>query len=247
MLHPITKWVIKNIDTLPNESKYRACNAIRALNWASVIYRNSIKTPVDLKIDIPATYCALHATEEAVAAFICCAQKCGYGADANINIKRHHHKSTISLLAQKLQNFFTDFHPAIAYDEAAQKISLRLTINNDYYYEYLSLKSFTFDHKNNDLGSTDFYQMLLKAFTDEDGLVAEIKRSEQARITTFYATETGYPTGFDEPEEALVRECQLTLGLIWAAIDMNKNDEKINLIQTFLKTAKMAIKTFEKR
>ena len=53
---------------------------------------------------------------------------------------------------------------------------------------------------------------------------------------------TGYPTGFDKPEESLARECQISLGLIWAAIDMKRNEgERIPFIEQALQTASIVI------
>lgn len=100
------RWINEKIKDLPDSAKFRAASAIRSLQWANANY--------DAAMPIPAAYFALHATEEAVASFICCAKACGYGAHAKINLKDHQAKATVSLLAQKVANLLEPYQPAIA-------------------------------------------------------------------------------------------------------------------------------------
>ncbi|KPN63737.1 hypothetical protein AKJ29_14065 [Aliiroseovarius crassostreae] len=70
----------------------------------------------------------------------------------------------------------------------------------------------------------------------------------EARNKIFYASSTSLPTGFDDPSEALTRECQLTLGLIWGAIDLTRNaGQKIPFIEQALQTANIAIAERKKK
>lgn len=75
-------------------------------------------------------------------------------------------------------------------------------------------------------------------FADVDELKAAVKAGQEARNAIFYATDKGSPTGFKKPDESLARECQISLGLIWAALDIKRNEEKlIPFVEQALKTA----------
>ncbi|MEY8099674.1 hypothetical protein AB9F29_20040 [Falsihalocynthiibacter sp. S25ZX9] len=66
MQNEAAAWINSQINELPDRAKFRASSALR---WANGIF--------DSDMPIPACFCALHATEEAVAAFISCAKECG--------------------------------------------------------------------------------------------------------------------------------------------------------------------------
>ena len=88
----------------------------------------------------------------------------------------------------------------------------------------------------------DFYDELVNMFGDVAELRKAVKVGQEARNAIFYASSDGYPTGFDDPSESLARECQLTLGLIWGAIDLTRNEgQRIPFIEQALATANRVI------
>lgn len=201
----------------------------------------------DAGMPIPACFCALHATEEAVAAFISCAKECGYDEAKNINIMDHAAKATVSLLAQKVSGILLHYKVAVALDTKTQTLATRYIVDGQTHYNEASTKLFHYrDDKENAL--PDFYDELVKMFGDVNELKKAVKVGQEARNTIFYASSKGYPTGFDDPSESLARECQLTLGLIWGAIDLTRNaDQKIPFIEQALQTANIVIAELKKR
>lgn len=231
--HEVSQWIIQKISELPNTAKFRAFNSIRSLHWANKIY--------EAGLPIPACYCALHATEEAVAAFVSCAKYCKYGDDAKINIKGHDEKIMVSLLVEKIVEFIQDYKPAIAFDKNTDAIISKLTVDGQPQYNPASTKLIAvFDDSNN--LETDFYEKFINTFGGINDLVEAISKGQNLRNDLFCASDKGYPKGFVKPEQLLKRECQATLSLIWAALDIYKNkDEQIPFIVQALKTANLVI------
>jgi hypothetical protein len=232
-------WINSQINDLPDRGKFRASSAFRSLQWANGIF--------DAGMPIPACFCALHATEEAVAAFISCAKECGYVEAKNINIKDHAAKATVSLLAQKVSGILFSYECGVAFNPKTHTLAARYIVDGRTHYNEASTKLFHYrDDEENML--PDFYDELVKMFGDVNELKKAVRVGQEARNTIFYASSEGYPTGFDNPSESLTRECQLTLGLIWGAIDMTKNvGQKIPFIEQALRTANIVIAGLKKK
>jgi len=232
-------WLNGQLDELPDRAKFRAASALRSLQWANDIFEASMA--------IPACFCALHATEEAVAAFISCAKECGYVDAKMINIKDHAAKSTISLLVQKVSNILYPYEVAVGVNSKTDNIAVRYVLDGQTYYNEASAKLFHFGDPEEKVPS-DFYDALVVMFGDVAELEAAVKIGQEARNKIFYATSTGYPTGFDVPEDSLARECKISLGLIWAALDMKRNEgELIPFYEQALRTAAMVIAALKKK
>jgi hypothetical protein len=226
-------WVNSRIDELPDRGKFRASSALRSLQWANAIF--------DAGMPIPACFCALHATEEAVAAFISCAKVYDYDDAKMINIKDHAAKATVSLLAQKVSSFLRPYQVAVAVDTDTQAMIARYIVDGRTLHNEASTKLFYFrDHQQTKL--PDFYDELVNMFGDVAELKEAVRKGQDARNAIFYASSTDYPTGFNDPNESLARECQLTLGLIWSALDVSRNaGQKIAFIEQALRTATIVI------
>jgi hypothetical protein len=233
MRKDISTWINSQIIALPDRGKFRASSAFRSLQWANGIF--------DAGMPIPACFCALHATEEAVAAFVSCAKECGYDEAKKINIKDHMAKATVSLLAQKVSGILFHYQVAVALNVETQALAARYSVDGETHFNEASTKLFHFrDHEAQIM--PDFYDELVNMFGDVAELKKAVKIGQEARNAIFYASSDSYPTGFDDPSESLTRECQLTLGLIWGAIDLTKNaDQKIPFIEQTLVTANRVI------
>lgn len=235
------KWINDQLEHLPERAKYRASSSIRSLFWANRIY-------YETGLPIPACYCALHATEEAVSAFVSCAKECGYGDDAkNINIKDHAAKATVSLLAQKITNFLAEFQPASALNPKTNRLTARVTVDGDVRYYDEPLK-FLHYGPSQDVIANDYYDKLICSFSDISGLKAAVKQVQESRNGIFYADKNGIPMGFDEPEASLERECQLTLGLLWVSIEIQRcKGENIPFVVQSLRTANRVIDELKRK
>jgi hypothetical protein len=235
MSEEAAKWVNLKIEELPDRAKFRAYNSIRSLNWANTIF-------YEADLPIPACYCAMHATEEAIAAFISSAKESGYGDDAKINIKDHQAKATISLLSQKLSNILSKYSPAVAHEPKSDTLVARLSCNGELIYHPASVHLIHF-RDSKDHVAENFFDDVVKMFDSDIGSLRNaVLNIQEARNGMFYADSCGYPSGFDAPEQSLERECQISLGLIWASIDIHRSKgELAPLIVQVLRTANMII------
>lgn len=226
-------WINKEIGRLPDRAKYRACNSLRSLEWANRIY--------EAGLPIPACYCALHATEEAVAAFVSAAKEGGYGDDAKINIKDHRAKATVSLMAQKISNFISQFDVALAVNPKTDKLIARYTVEGLTYYADASAELLHFKYADSTVAD-DFLDKVLSSYGSVGELKEAVLRGTIARNKIFYADSSGMPSGFLDPEVSLEREAGLTLGLLWAALDISDSKGKvIPLYKQALKTTNLVI------
>lgn len=230
----VAKWINRKIEDLPDSGKFRASSAIRSLQWASRNHESGMP--------IPATYFALHATEEAVATFVSCAKERGYGDDAKINLRDHKAKAAVSLLAQKTSNFLADFSVGVAFDPSSDNLVARFTVDDKVHYQPATTNLFHFTQEKDGDRKQDFRDEIIEAFGGVEDLKQAVIRGQEVRNEILYATREGMPTGFHEPELSLRRECQLTLGLIWAAIDITRSESgSIAFVAQALRTATLVI------
>ncbi len=233
---PAAQWINRKIVGLPLHASVRASNAVRALIWANRI----ADTPDvgDVSMQIPATYCALHATEEAAAAFIRSAQVLGYEGADRLSIKTHKSKAITSLIAQQMSNILNaEVSPAISVHEDSDTLVARWKDSDEFSYGLATLSG-SFFQNGDGSAKQGFTEEILQRIGDPAVLADLVHRGHQARIRIFYADDDGLPTGFDEPDVALRREAGITLGLIWATIDLNNYpDEKIPFYQQAIATA----------
>lgn len=230
MQNDIAKWIQKRIHDLPETVRYRAFSAIRALDWSNRIF--------DIGLDIPASYNALHAVEEAVSAFVCCAKEYEY-ENSNIDIKNHREKATISFLCTFIVNSLIEYELGIAHMKEKDIIALKIVVNGEKEFSQASLKRFTYgdDHKT---PYDDYKDDLIKKFGSIQTIKERIDEYKTARNKIFYATDKGLAPSFKNPKDEIIKLTKTTLGIIWACIDIYDNkDGKIKIVSQTLKTAKL--------
>lgn len=235
-------WIIEKIKELPDSGKFRAASAVRSLKWANANY--------EAGMPIPAAYFALHATEEAVASVISCAKDCcSYGDDAKINLRDHQAKATVSFLAEQVSRFLAELKIYLAVNPQSDTLVAKMTIDDkDRLYDPASTKLFHFTDGQSADPKPDFLDELIKEVGKIEKLKKSVTDGQEARNTILYATKTGLPTGFLEPEASLKRECLLTLGLIWVGLDVVRNsDEQIPFVAQALRTANLVIGSMKKK
>lgn len=209
--HDTTKWIGSNIDHLNGRDKFCALNAIRFLVWADEIFEIS---------PIVASFCAVHATEEAVVSFISAAKKSGHEKYAkSVNLRSHPNKALVSILANRLANSAEKGKLGFSVNPNGDCLAYRLPTNEGYQYGDLHLSIFR-------LGDSDGQN--LDKYTPLGDLPSldEVKKEAtdwaDVRNKLIYATDKGFRSGFERPMDALIKQAQLSLGLIWAAIDVTR-------------------------
>lgn len=213
----ISQWIISKINCLEGRAKFSSINAARFLRWSNDIFNIS---------PIVASYTSMHATEEAVAAFIAAAKGHGHKKYANeINLHNHKNKALVSIFVQRMSHLLEQGKVSVAIHPKQDALAYRVPTKDGYHIDALHLSSFSIGSKYGEangisLGDTPLLEDVVK----------EADRVSQARNKIMYASENGYPTGFIEPEHEIARNTALSLGLIWAAVDIYMHPDHNRLI-----------------
>ncbi|PYE37642.1 hypothetical protein C8J35_101934 [Rhizobium sp. PP-F2F-G38] len=208
----ISRWIRDKIPTLNNRSKYRADNALRFLSWAEEF--KTAAPPV-------ASFCTIHAVEEAVAAFISAAKSFGHTDRAKtINIHDHLSKALVSIFASRASLAVSRGSLAIAVHPDKDSLAYRLPKADGFIYDRLHLSAFQVEFDaDTDVSSYEFlgHVPLLEEID------AEVKKVTAARNGVLYASDKGSPVGFLDIETEIGRATGLTFGLIWGSIDLHRD------------------------
>nr|WP_320143919.1 hypothetical protein [uncultured Cohaesibacter sp.] len=216
--NPLAECVISQINDLDKRSRFRAYNAVRFLHW-------SLETaPISPNVS---AFCALHATEEAVAAVISSAKQFGYASLASrVNLKDHGHKAIVTSYASLISNALVrDFKMAIAVLPNKKDLAIRLNKQGSHEPSVLTLHLLRFNEEKGDLSPQSASDFLIGEFPNEKEMIRHLKKRQEIRNLNLYATKKDIPTGPLQHEEMLRNEIKLALGLIWATIDIQKNKD----------------------
>lgn len=207
--HDVSRWILGKIDKLEGRAKFCSYNAVRFLRWANEIFETS---------HIVSSFCALNATEEAVAAFISAAKAHGHREHArNVNLHNHHSKALVSIFAQRCTLVAEQGKLAIALHPRSDTLAFRVPKGSGYHYGNLHLSAFRIHASTEQNVNEDIPLGDVPSFEE---IEQEARRAAEARDKLLYATDNGYQTGFIEPGYEIARNTALSLGLIWAAVDM---------------------------
>lgn len=235
--HEISRWIVGNIDNLEGRAKFCSYNAIRFLRWANEIFETS---------HIVASFCALNATEEAVAAFISAAKSHGHKKYAKcVNLHVHQSKALVSVFAQRCSLIAAEGRLAITLNPKADTLAFRVPQGDGFHYGPLHLSTFrihdgTAKDINDDIPLGDTPSI--------EEIENEALRSAEARNKLLYATDRGYQTGFIEPEYEIARNTALSLGLVWAAVDMYMHpDHNRPFVEEILQAITASVGTTKER
>ena len=218
-------WVVKKIANLEGRSKFCAYNAIRFLDWADEIFEIS---------PVVASFCAMHATEEAVASFISAAKSHSQLKHAKqVNLHDHLSKALVSILAQRFSNILGKKSFAFAINKSTDSLSFRIPHKNGFHYGDLHLSIFQVSSGD---GQIEEDHILSGDIPPLKELEKAVKKGAEARNKIIYASNTGCPTGFSDPEACMIRETKLSLGLIWAAVDIHLvTDQDVPFVEEMIR------------
>lgn len=166
-------------------------------------------------------FCATHATEEAVAAFVSACKSAGYPEAKAINLHDHKDKATVSAFAQFITGHLHDAGLSIAHEPGEDVLVARVR-NGDAVQHYpLGLHLFTFNKDIQSETHFDAFEGFSALFGSPEDMRRHIVTRSTFRDKALYASSGGAPA---MPEDILGLQLQdhafLTLGLIWAAIDV---------------------------
>lgn len=191
-----------------------------------------------------AYFCITHATEEAVVSLIQTARQTGYEPDIKkFNHTVHRHKAVVTYFAQQIGDLLTDMSFETSYSEDHDKIYFRQPTKSPQEVSILELKAFNFI---DDAGAIDYQNesMLLDEIKkDKKKTVEYIKDLSKFRDKVLYATDSHIPGISRESMEAqLLLNTKLSLGMIWAAIELHREKSPLPAIQRVFRDINEAVK-----
>jgi len=220
--HPVADWVYRQAsEQLSGRALSCAVNARNHLVRAQKIADADISNTI-------AYFCAAHATEEAVAAFIASAKRHGYRKLAGkVNIHDHAQKAVVSAYAQIISGHAEELKLVVTYNPAEDEAVARVRIgDNDTVYP-LGLRLFSFNEDEEDPSSAAAFEAFARWFPNATAMVERVHERASFRDKALYAEDEGGPALSREQLDAGLREhTLLTLGLIWAAMDVTSHQEQ---------------------
>ena len=120
-------------------------------------------------------------------------------------------------MTQNYEHYLSQRRLAIALRQDADELAFRISAENGFRYGSLHLGIFHIDAC---FDAVDEENIPLGNMPSIESLQKEVDKAAKARDKLLYATNNGIQTGFTNPEACLLRETQLSLGLIWATVDM---------------------------
>lgn len=220
--HPVADWVYRRSnERLSGRALSCAINARNHLVRAQLIADHGISNTV-------AYFCATHATEEAVAAFIASAKEHGYRKLAGkVNVRDHAQKAVAAAYAQIIAGYAQDLKLAVAHDPETDDVMARVRIGDADAVYPLRLRLFSFNKNGEDPSSSAAFDAFASLFPSTEEMVERIHKRANFRDQALYAGDEGGPAlTRKQLEEGLREHTFLTLGFIWAAMDVISHTEQ---------------------
>ncbi len=172
-------------------------------------------------------FCATHATEEAVAAFVSACKSAGYPEAKAINLHDHKEKATVSAFAQFISGHLHDAGFSIEHRSDGDVLVARVRDGDAVRYYPLGAHLFTFNEESQSEIHADAFEGFLGLFGAPKDMRHHIVTRSTFRDKALYASKGGAPA---MSNEVLALQLQdhafLTLGLIWAAIDVVNHTQR---------------------
>ncbi|TPN33196.1 hypothetical protein [Mesorhizobium sp. B1-1-6] len=219
--HPVADWVYRRAnEQLSGRALSCAVNARNHLVRAQKIADAEISSTI-------AYFCATHATEEAVAAFIASAKMHGYRKLAGkVNIHDHAQKAVVSAYAQIISGHAEELKLVVAHNPAADDVLARIRIGGEETVYPLRLRLFSFNEDGEDPSSEAAFDAFRSWFPDRAAMVERVRERASFRDKALYAGDDGGPAlSRQQLDDGLREHTLLTLGLIWAAMDVTSHKE----------------------
>jgi hypothetical protein len=220
--HPVADWVYRRAhERLSGRALSCAVNARNHLVRAQRIADAEISNTI-------AYFCATHATEEAVATFIASAKAHGYRKLAGkVNIRDHAQKAVVAAYVQIIAGHLEDLKVAVAHNPANDSVMTRVKIGGKDTYFPLELRLFSFNENGQDRSSDAAVEAFSGWFQSPETMVARVHERASFRDKALYAGDTGGPSlTRQQLDDGLREHTFLTLGLIWAAMDVASHTEE---------------------
>ena len=175
-----------------------------------------------------AYFCATHATEEAVAAFIASAKKHGYRKlAAKVNVRDHAQKAVVASYVQIIAGYAQDMKLAVTHHPETDDVMARVRIGDVDAVYPLSLRLFSFNENGEDPSSEAAVEAFASLFSNTEEMIERVHKRANFRDQALYAGDEGGPAlTRKQLDEGLREHTFLTLGLIWAAMDVTSHTEQ---------------------
>jgi hypothetical protein len=215
----IARWIQKTAEErLTKRAQACAINAINYLVRAEKIAE--ISTNVSF-------FCATHATEEAVASFVSACKAAGYDDAKQINLHDHKHKAAVSTFAQLISGHAHEVELHIAHTPDQNILVARVPTDAGVQYGPLGMYLFSFNDDPENLSDTNAFLSLSNLFDNPEQMHSHIRERSGFRDHALYATDEGVNQLAERSLALLLQDhAFLTLGLVWAAIDVGQHERR---------------------
>lgn len=220
--HPVAEWVYRRSrKRLSGRALSCAVNAQNHLVRAQRIADHGISNTI-------AYFCATHATEEAVAAFIASAKEYGYRKLAGkVNIRDHAQKAVVATYVQIIAGYVQDMKLTVSHHAETDDVMATVRIGDADAVYPLSLRLFSFNENGEDSSSEAAFKAFTGLFPSTEEMVERVHKRANFRDQALYAGDEGGPAlTRKQLNEGLREHTFLTLGLIWAAMDVASHTEQ---------------------
>ena len=236
MRSPKSQWVYRHA-----MSTLRGHALGAAKNTFSYIERSHF---VSSKYPSLAYFCITHATEEAVVSLIQTAKQTGYESDIKkFNHTVHRHKAVVTYFAQQIGDLLTDMSFELSFSEEKDHMLFRESRSNPPAGGLLKLSAFKFLDDDGNIDHENPTMLLDEIKKDKAKTVEYIVELSKFRDRALYATDTHQPGISPESMKTqLLLHTKLTLGIIWAAIELHKEEAPLPSIQRVLRDINEAVK-----
>ncbi|MGI2036301.1 hypothetical protein ACRQ1B_28400 [Rhizobium panacihumi] len=217
--NPIADWISRKVyDRLSGRALACAVNARNHLVRAQKI--------ADISETI-SFFCATHATEGAVACFVAAAKASRYPDLAKkINVRDHAQKIVLASYVQIIADQFDGAGLSVGHDPGDDTLLARVRKDEGDKIYPLGLHLFSFNEDCEDPSHAAAHEAFMSRFPNPIEMVGYIYGRASDRDNALYAKDGGAPALSRERLDVGLKEhTLLTLGLIWAAIDVTYHEE----------------------
>lgn len=172
------------------------------------------------------------------------AKQKGYEADIKkFNPTVHRHKAVETYFAQQIGDLLTDMSFELSFSQKHDHILFRESRSSPPSEGFLKISAFNFLNDGGDIDHENPTMLLDELKNDKAGTIDYIVNLSRFRDKVLYATDTHQPgISAESMKTQLLLHTKLTLGMIWAAIELHKEEAPLPVIQRVLRDINEAVR-----
>jgi len=215
----IARWIQRTAEVRLTK-RAQAC-AVNAINY---LVRAEKTAEISTNVSF---FCATHATEEAVASFVSACKAAGYDDAKEINLHDHKHKAAVSTFAELISRHAHEVGIRIAHKPDDNILVASVPTDAGVKYGPLGMYLFSFNEDPENLSPANAFHSFSNLFENPAEMHSHIRERSGFRDHALYATDEGVNQISEKSHALLLQDhAFLTLGLVWAAIDVGQHERR---------------------